>query len=67
MLHFGRLEQIRAAPALVSNFAIAVDHVETARHAAIASPDGIIDRVDEHREAEGSTRPHFCATETRSS
>ena len=52
MLQLGRLEAERAAAALVGDLAVAVDQVEPAGHAAVAGADGVVDRVDQHREAQ---------------
>ena len=52
LLQLGRLEQVGTASALEGDLALAVDQVEPAGHAAVASADGVVDRVDEHRETE---------------
>ncbi len=52
MLQLGGLEPERAAAALVGDLAAAVDQVEPAGHPAVAGADGVVDRVDQHREAE---------------
>ena len=62
LLHFGRLEPERPAPALVGDLAVAVDQVKPAGHAAVADADGVVDRVDEQGKPRPRDRLHACAT-----
>ena len=66
LLELVGLESVRASTVLESDLAITVDEVEPAGHAAVAGSDGIVDGIDEQREAEAEELPQRWATAARS-
>ena len=67
LFEFGRFEQVGASSTLESHFAIAVDQVQTAGHAAVASTTVSSMVSTSMGKPMLNRRPHFCATSARSS
>ncbi len=67
MLEFRRLETERTAPVLECHASAVIEQVETARHSAVTSADGVVDGVDQHGHSQSSRLEHIWATLTRSS